>query len=57
MYRLGTSTGRLDRLYSRNQLDVCRDRHLTEDEVPDVEIRQPSGKRRGTRVVERDRVF
>lgn len=37
MYRLGTSTGRLDRLYSRNQLDVCRDRHLTADQVPDLE--------------------
>ena len=38
MYKLGTKSGILSSLYSRNQLNPCQQKFLRTEDVPDVKI-------------------
>ena len=37
-YQLGTKEGRLAQLYTRNQFVICKEKFISKEDVPDIEI-------------------
>lgn len=37
-YKLGTTKGKLQHYYSRNQFTICKEKFVSVDEVPDIQL-------------------